>query len=327
MTMTEALVGRIVYRLHLSKGLQHKKRKRCEPSSALATQPPDPAQVVADNDDDDDDEDEVAVVQHFLTPIAAWIFQPEGQPDTEFILSVPQCLLGLTCEAARLYQKVEIVKYSKISLPTSASALVSAPSLPSQYEDQTVPTTLVEVFRGGMKVLHPENENTERQRLLTQHADGDDTPKTSTISQSSSINGAEIRWTLSQLAQQERVDQLQQVPSSKRRYSVGGTVDAISPVISMDPTDPFALLELYDPDSTYTCVVVLRKNGLNSQGAISAEDKLILHNVQRQKWKIPFVLSKKLPHLQGRIPSHVFVVSDAHQVTRDSQTKPQSIQI
>jgi hypothetical protein len=318
--MTEALVGRIVYRLHLPKcsqcpqesssSLQHKKRKRFESSSALATQPPYPAQTVAD-----EDEDEVAVVQHFPTPIAAWIFQPDDQPDTEFILSVPQCLLTLTCEAARLNQTVEIVKYSKILLPTSASA----PSLPSQYEDQTVPTTLVEVFRGGMRVLH-----TERECLLTQHDEDGDAPKTGTISQSSSINSAEIRWTsLSQLAQQERVDQRLQVSSSKRRYSFGGTVDAVSPVISMDPTDPFALLELYDPDSTYTCVVVLRKNGINCQAAILAEDKLILHNVQRQKWRIPAVLSKKLPHLE-RIPSHVFVVSDTHQVTWDPQTKPQS---
>jgi hypothetical protein len=115
MTMTNTLVGRIVYRLHLPKGshcthessssLQSKKRKRFESNSALGTQPPDPAQAAAD-EEEADEEEEVAVAQHFPMPIAAWIFQPNDQPETEFILSVPQCLLALTCEAARLYQTV-----------------------------------------------------------------------------------------------------------------------------------------------------------------------------------------------------------------------------
>jgi hypothetical protein len=326
--MTNALVGRIVYRLHLPKGshcthessssLQSKKRKRLECSSALGTQPPDPAQAVAE-EEEAEEEVAAAVAQHYPVPIAAWIFQPDDQPEIEFILSVPQCLLALTCDAARLHQTVEILRYLKILLPTSVSVPVS--SLPNHYEAQILPTTLVEVYRDGMKVLRSEKENKKGNRLAQHNTDAQ---KTSTISQSSGSSSTEIRWTLAQLAQQERVDKMQQISSSKRLYSFCGTVDAISPVISMDPTDPFALLELYDPDSTYTCVVVLRKNGLSCQAAISAHDKLILHNVQRQKWRIPAVLAKKLPHLQGRIPSHVFIVGDIHQVTWDPQSQLQS---
>jgi hypothetical protein len=73
--------------------------------------------------------------------------------------------------------------------------------------------------------------------------------------------------------------------------------------------DPFSLLELYDKESTYTCAVVFRTHALQCHAAILSGD------TKRQKWRIPDVLAKKLlPHLQGRLPTHVFVVHDVHQV-------------
>jgi hypothetical protein len=197
-------------------------------------------------------------------------------------------------DAARRNQLVEIHRYAQIALAAPAA---------SPEATIRLPVSLIEVHSDGLKVL-----------VETCNYGLNDTPK-------EDIN--DDVWTLAQLARREAIDQQQKDSSStgskQQRFTCAARVHAVSPVIAMDPSDPFLLMELYDPDSTFTCVVVLCKAGLQCHAALVSQDYIVLQSVQRQKWRIPDVLAKKqLPQLQGRIPSHVFVVDQAHQIVFQS---------
>jgi len=128
-------------------------------------------------------------------------------------------------------------------------------------------------------------------------------------------------WTLTQFWRKERVD-FHSMKTSRSKFSILATVDAISPIVAMDPPNPFALIEAYDKDNTdITCVIVLHGNqAMLNHPAIHPLDTLVFCDVVYQPWSVPKLLKedKKLKdssastvfgHLKGRIPSHVFVAT------------------
>ena len=102
--------------------------------------------------------------------------------------------------------------------------------------------------------------------------------------------------------------------SASQYYNIYGKVDAISTIITIVPTDPFALIELYDYNyQSISAVVVLKgKSALCCQPGILPGDNLIFYNVLRSRWHVPQSLQKKdVPdRFYHRAPSHVFVVTD-----------------
>lgn len=92
-------------------------------------------------------------------------------------------------------------------------------------------------------------------------------------------------------------------------FSFQATVDSISPIIAIVPSDPFCMLELYDYESMQSCVVVLKGiEPLKCHAAIQPGDDIRLYNVKRQKWSVP---DETHPLLLRRIPRYVFVASKA----------------
>ena len=107
-----------------------------------------------------------------------------------------------------------------------------------------------------------------------------------------------------------------QEKEQKRFFNITGKVDAISTIIAVEPSDPFALIELYDPDCAQkTAVVVLKGvHALCCQSAIVPGQILSFTNVTRSRWHIPksFQRSNVPRRLHHRAPSHVFVVTDSN---------------
>ena len=94
-------------------------------------------------------------------------------------------------------------------------------------------------------------------------------------------------------------------------------MDAISPIIAAVPSDPFALVELYEPGNVpQSCVVVIKgAKALTCHAGIQPGDILTLCRVRRQKWHVPNWFQKKGPaRLVSRAPTYLFVVTDAASV-------------
>ena len=185
----------------------------------------------------------------------------------------------------------------------------------------------------------------QQQELIRKHNDND---KTSTPKKNNK------RKRLQQQQQQEEEPQPQSNTNNtntkkKQYYNVVATVDSISPIIAMDPTDPFALMEMYDDDdddcndSPNTVVVVLKGSpALQYHDGIQPGQKLLLQNVQRKSWPIVDTIrnhsgpkSNKCDNdnnstrLLNRIPSYVLVVSNSNQIiiTTSNNNLPSSPQL
>jgi hypothetical protein len=205
---------------------------------------------------------------------------------TEFLLSVPQNHLKAACDAARFQLCVKIFKYSIIPLSSRAS---------SSGENSLPDLSLLQIHSNGLQILGskpPPNLGVPNDNI----------------------------WTLSQFRRKEWLDQQENALSTRGEvYYISATVDAISPIVAMKPSDPFALIELYDADTTSgthaSCVVVFQKaNVLVCHSAIVPGDVLIL-KVIRRLW--PLSKDPMYQHLKDRIPPQVFVVTEATSVIWD----------
>jgi hypothetical protein len=146
----------------------------------------------------------------------------------------------------------------------------------------------------------------------------------------SDIQSSNQTSTIEYLSLQEfqTIEMLQRSNDSKEKstnkiINIFGTVDSISPIIGAVPSDPFALMEIYDEtnDWTLTAVVVLKgADALLCQAGMQPGLKIKLKNVKRQKWHVPVSFQRKgIPRrLFNRAPSHVFVVSEATSIEWDS---------
>ena len=98
-------------------------------------------------------------------------------------------------------------------------------------------------------------------------------------------------WTLTQFWRKEQVD-YQTMKNSRPKFNIIATVDAISPILAMDPSNPFALIEAYDKENTdITCVIVLHGSRvLSNQPAIFPFDTLVFRDVVYKPWTVPKIL-------------------------------------
>lgn len=111
-----------------------------------------------------------------------------------------------------------------------------------------------------------------------------------------------------------------------KKLTLRARVDSISPIITAVPSDPFALVEVYDieHDLSLTSVIVLRGQALLMHPVILPGMDLTLREVKRKCWHIPqtFQNDETIPRrLHQRAPTHVFVVEDPRNVVIQHDSK------
>jgi hypothetical protein len=110
--------------------------------------------------------------------------------------------------------------------------------------------------------------------------------------------------------------QLEKHGKKTSAFNIKGTIDSISPIISAIPSDPFAMIELYDHTCpSLTAVVVLKgTNALLCHPGIRPGSRVNLKNIRRQRWYVPQSLQNECTpkRLHARCPSHVFVISESN---------------
>lgn len=209
-------------------------------------------------------------------PLSGYFFVPSDLSQSnfaEYLVSVPFTLLKKLCEAVVYNLKVVISKYSIAPLPTTA--LDCQPS-----------AALLEVFSEGFS-------------LLEEHP---------------APSMADVVLTLRELALKEMVERDGKLKSgSKEKYDIEAVVEAVSPIVAMDPTDPFALVEVHDPTLRHiSCVLVMRGNhALQWHSALQPGETWQFRRLAMQSWRVPKVLMCKAVflHLKHRIPPRVYIFS------------------
>lgn len=127
-------------------------------------------------------------------------------------------------------------------------------------------------------------------------------------------NNSPVLLTLPQVLEKEL-----DATRKNKYFSFHATVDAISPIISLVPSDPFCLMELYDDESMQGCVLVLKgSDALSCHAAIQPGEVIRLHKVERLGWHV-WEEMKHNTFLQQRVPRYVFVVTKAECIEWDNQ--------
>ena len=110
----------------------------------------------------------------------------------------------------------------------------------------------------------------------------------------------------------------------KRKMNIEAMIDAISPIITVVKTDPFAIIEIYDDDGRSAVVILKGKHALQLHACIEPGNKILLKDMRRQKWHVPKSLEKEgIPkRLRSRSPEYVFVVFEANQMSLEGGACP-----
>ena len=203
----------------------------------------------------------------------------------ESLLVITHALFKQVCDASRFRQPVKITKYSILQVH------LSSPPGP----------------------LH------ERITVLELHNDGLEIQANDKMDISDGVHGNALSLTQFRALETllRKNSGSSEKMSSKETFDITATVDAISPVIAAVPSDPFALIELYEPgDIPQSCVVALKgPAALACHAGIQPGDVITFRQVRRQKWHVPDCFRNKGPsRLVSRVPSHLFVVTDAASV-------------
>jgi hypothetical protein len=277
------LRGRIVHRLELqgcSSDVTSKKRRRDHankrPDDAFVDKPSQSLSAWRSAD-------------FFFLPTAT-----NSLSQDEFLLSLPQRLVKMACDAARYRWHVKVLRFSIIPLVDS---------------NDDVGGNSTAIIAAKLLQVH-------QMELLESHAD----------SSMKLPQDVEDVWTLSQFQRKEYVDaQAMKTVERHDTYHIIGKVDAISPIIAMDPSDPFCLMEIYDEyNASAGCVVVLKGvNALSCHAGILPGDDITFRRVVRKAWPVPEMVRQNpaYEYLGSRIPSHVFVVTEARSIMWDPCTE------
>ena len=115
--------------------------------------------------------------------------------------------------------------------------------------------------------------------------------------------------------------------SSSERFSITARIDATSAIIATLPSDPFALVELYEespPESNeapFSAVAVLRgRSALAAHAALQPGTMVTFTRILRQRWHVNKSFQEgrldavKAARLRHRAPSHVFVVNHGRSI-------------
>ena len=240
-----------------------------------------------------------------------------------FLLSVPQCLAKQVSHAVLHQQRVRIHRYRLLLLPRDPSGNASTDG-PPLNEGRL--QGIVELHCEGWEAtpLHRPSPTDEGLLATTQPRDS----STSSCSNSSQF------FTLSEIQRLEALDQLlvQQPDAASRwttkRFNVHARIHSVSPILTMDPNDPFALMELEshhhdennDGRGIRRVVVVIRKQALPIHEALTVGHVVRLHRVKRQQWSVPQLLlraqggSRADSLWRNNVPSHILVVEHSDQV-------------
>lgn len=215
---------------------------------------------------------------------------------TTYLLSLPQRLLNKACHAALCKAKVIVTHYHLIALELKGHNANKHWSYPM----------LLEIQEDGLEIC--EDRNTSAKMTTTQSIKDD-------------------VWTLTQFRCLERMNR----NWKDKRFNIKATMDAVSPIIASDPNNPFALIELYDQDAEESSAVLYlnTKRDLIYHTAMLPGDTITFHQLRRKPWSVPKWLQKKkyFQHLNGRIPSHIFVTTEEshfcwHNESKTSQIPP-----
>jgi hypothetical protein len=286
--MSEALYGRIIHRLHIPESSSDVpvSRKRRKPS---------------DGNRPDQDEvshsDQPHHQQEWLLS-SGLIFVPnENSPcNEECLLSLPKDLLKVAYDAVQRKQEVVIDRWTEIHVAQPPSSAVDMPSNTSRRNPYSC---ILEVHRRGLELLPSSNQGRDQ---------------SSTTNSSQGSDGSGNLWTLPQFWRKELVDS-EALKSSRSKFDIVATVRAISPIISLDPSHPIALVEIYDPANTdLTAIVVLNGvEALTCHSSTLPADNLIFRNVVYKAWSVPTILHQEDGGgaWNGRVPSHVFVATES----------------
>lgn len=228
----------------------------------------------------------------------------DASSQQEFLLVSPQSLFKQVCDAARFKHCVRITKYSVISIETC--------SREPQHEQVSV--HILELFSEGLEVQPSDNNSNKTNACKSDNA--------LTLTQ---FRALERSFSNKKQAGNTCTRKL----SSKDAFTITATVDAVSPIIAAVPSDPFALMELYEPpgDSNVppnSCVAVLKgSKALVCHAGIQPGDNITLRHVRRKKWEVPGWFAKKGPaRLVSRAPIHLFVVTDASSICWETSIEP-----
>ncbi len=235
-----------------------------------------------------------------------FIFIPESKSkaDEEYLVSLPKRLLKPVCRAVRLGQNVAINRYKEISF----------------LESSSTSNGMIEVF--DLAILSPDVPEVVTKAKKRPRND------TSVCNN----ERAENLWTLTQFWRKEKLD-FQKMKNARPKFSLVATVDAISPIVALDPSNPFALIEVYDRENTdVTCVVVLHGiQAMINHAAIHPLDTLIFRDVVYKPWAVNKVLyderkkkgsntATSYNQFLDRVPSHVFVATKADSICWDDES-------
>lgn len=196
-----------------------------------------------------------------------------------FRLVVPLSLTREACHAATTGKLVEISRYSLICYRNGRGE-VEFDSRDDWihgdnaiHESSSNSVTVAEVHKDGLAIKEEDTAFT-----------------TSTISNDEQIEGPIL--TLEMLSAKEQVDSKRKKRKSlsKDPMNITAVVDAISPIITHDKERPFALIELYQPDTSpsYSVVAVLRdERALCMHAVLQPGRSITLVGVVSRGWKVP----------------------------------------
>ena len=209
-------------------------------------------------------------------PLIGYVFRDEHS--RSYLLSAPQALMRRICVAIQLEATIRITNYTRIPL-LGREDLVAH----------------LEVHKDGLS--------------------GRDVKAAGINTNISDKSMEKEAWTLSQIRRREAVDKITQFTVKNTLYTFRARVHAVSPILTFDASDPCCLVEVYEPETSCSCVLVLRLASLALHAAILPDQDLMLRNVKRSFWSTPMVLEEKeYRRLATRIPSYLFVVENLMQV-------------
>jgi hypothetical protein len=101
-------------------------------------------------------------------------------------------------------------------------------------------------------------------------------------------------------------------------HTIVGTIDSISPIIAVVPTDPFCLVELYQSSArevdALSCVVVIKgEAALACHAGMLPMDRIVFQSVHRQMWTVRKSLREK-GFSNVQVPNRVMVITSSKAV-------------
>ena len=240
----------------------------------------------------------------------------EDQTQTfEVRVIVPQSMMKIVCDVVRFRSKVTLHKYSTIGWVLKSDDDENGDDT---AKAQTGIFTFIELHHDGLVVLCSKSSSVV----------GWNDSNSSLMKTTSFMSLLEMQEEESNIENKRKKIKNEATVAKgegdkKTQYfNIRGRVDAVSTIIAMVPTDPFALIELYDPSQSCISTIIVLKgtDALQCQPGILPGDDIAFFNITRSRWHVPQSFRKDdvPPRMYGRAPPHVFVVTHSRSVRWNS---------